>query len=448
MRLRHVVTCFLLDPAGRRILLGKRSGEVHTYPGRWAAISGSVDDATPRRQAEREIREETGLGAADIRLVAEGMPVRFPAWDLGTVWVVHPFLFHCLNPNGARPDREHTRFEWVEPAQIESLETVPKLAEAFRAVQGFEGTCPTERAFAEVRDDRARGADELGTLTLQATRTAAGAGADATGERWLEQMRDLCRTAAGLRPSMASVRSAGLEAFGACRRALEESPDDPPGAAAAAVATLTAGRETASIEAAGAVARLIEPGTRVVTLSLSSTVLMALHDAAGQVAQLVVAESRPRCEGRETARLAAQFGIPTKLMTDAAAAGALGSADVLLFGADALTGGGDVVNKTGTLALCAAARHFGVRTLCAATPAKVLPEGRAPGLERMDRAELGEPIKGVQSENPYFEVVPAQLVGTIVLGAGEADREALAGRARLLAALERCLGIAGGAVSQ
>jgi len=53
-----VVTAFL-QYAGR-ILLVQRSGRVGSYQGRWSAISGYLEDATPLAQACREIREETG----------------------------------------------------------------------------------------------------------------------------------------------------------------------------------------------------------------------------------------------------------------------------------------------------------------------------------------------------------------------------------------------------
>jgi 8-oxo-dGTP diphosphatase len=73
MRLRHVVTAFLLNPAEGTVLLGCRSDRVSTYPGRWAAISGSVEAAGALEQAHREIEEETGLRRSQVELLAEGV---------------------------------------------------------------------------------------------------------------------------------------------------------------------------------------------------------------------------------------------------------------------------------------------------------------------------------------------------------------------------------------
>lgn len=77
MRTQHVVTAFLLHPdtARPRLLLGKRSRAVRTYPGRWAAISGALPpDVAPEAQARREVREEAGLPASRLRFLLEGPP--------------------------------------------------------------------------------------------------------------------------------------------------------------------------------------------------------------------------------------------------------------------------------------------------------------------------------------------------------------------------------------
>jgi translation initiation factor 2B subunit (eIF-2B alpha/beta/delta family) len=178
----------------------------------------------------------------------------------------------------------------------------------------------------------------------------------------------------------------------------------------------------------------------VVTLSYSFTVLCALRGAAARVAHLTVAESRPACEGRRTAGLAASFGIATDLVTDAAAAQALLAADLLLFGADAVYADGSVVNKVGTLPLCYAAERFGTPTLCVTTPSKIMPAGQEPEFEQMDPGELGEPIPGVAVRNPYFEQVSAELVTRIVTGGGGLGADALCASADRLNALQADLG--------
>jgi len=149
-----------------------------------------------------------------------------------------------------------------------------------------------------------------------------------------------------------------------------------------------------------------------VTLSYSFTTLVALKAVAEGISRLTVAESRPGCEGRRTACTAASFGIRTELVTDTVACGAMRDADVAL-------------NKTGTLALCAAAKAFGKKTLAVATTSKILPEGHLPAIEEMPARELGAGIEGVAVRNPYFEQTPGRLIDRIVTESGELSLQGL-----------------------
>lgn len=126
----RVVTAFV-ERVDHRILLLRRSAKVGSFQGRWAAVSGYLEDPTPLAQAERELREETGLAHDDLELRAVGRPVL--ARDERTIYVVHPFRF------GTRTDRiqldwEHTEAEWVLPAELRRRATVPKLERAWEAV--------------------------------------------------------------------------------------------------------------------------------------------------------------------------------------------------------------------------------------------------------------------------------------------------------------------------
>jgi len=126
-----VVTAFL-QYAGR-ILLVQRSGRVGSYQGRWSAISGYLEDATPLAQACREIREETGLPDEEVHLVAKGEPITIPAPELSRLWEVHPFLFEIDDPEHVRLDWENVEFRWVAPDEMKDYLTVPKLEEALQA---------------------------------------------------------------------------------------------------------------------------------------------------------------------------------------------------------------------------------------------------------------------------------------------------------------------------
>jgi 8-oxo-dGTP diphosphatase len=126
-----VVTAFLERPDGR-ILLLQRSANVGSFQGRWAGVSGYLEDSTPVRQAIREVREETGLRVSEDDLATGGVPLL--ARDASTVFVVHPLLFHVKEVDEVRLDWEHTHAEWVDPHEIRRRPTVPKLDRAWEAV--------------------------------------------------------------------------------------------------------------------------------------------------------------------------------------------------------------------------------------------------------------------------------------------------------------------------
>lgn len=125
-----VVTSFL-ERADGRILLLERSEKVGSFRGHWAGVSGFLEASTPLEQAFREILEETGLGADDLDLLAEGAPVL--ARDGTRVFIVHPFRFRARRTE-VRLDWEHTRAEWVEPSEIRRRPTVPKLDRVWESV--------------------------------------------------------------------------------------------------------------------------------------------------------------------------------------------------------------------------------------------------------------------------------------------------------------------------
>jgi 8-oxo-dGTP pyrophosphatase MutT (NUDIX family) len=140
----HVVTAFLRH-AGSVLLLRRGEG-VGSYRGRWAAVSGYLEEPTALAQALREIEEETGIDRSELHLVRAGVPLAVADPALARQWVVHPFLFDLAAPPTVRLDWEHSASRWVEPAAFAELPTVPRLAAALEA-------CWPE-AFAADREDR------------------------------------------------------------------------------------------------------------------------------------------------------------------------------------------------------------------------------------------------------------------------------------------------------
>lgn len=166
---------------------------------------------------------------------------------------------------------------------------------------------------------------------------------------------------------------------------------------------------------------LIEDGSVIVTLSSSTTVQYALTHAqrAGRHFSVICAESRPACEGRQTAEALAASGIPVKLMVDLAAIESVARAQLVIVGADMLSNRG-LVNKIGTYALAMSARASGVPfyTLCGS--AKFLPASFQP-LEQAESAEAEvwkDPPPNITVQNYCFDTTPLELISGIVTERG------------------------------
>ena len=128
---KRVVTCFL--ESGNEILILRRSGQVGSYQGRWAGVSGYIE-TTADEQALTEIEEETSLSQEDIELTRKGEPLTIEDKKLGVRWIVHPYLFHIKDRNKIKIDWEHKETKWIAPQDIAKFETVPKLKETLARV--------------------------------------------------------------------------------------------------------------------------------------------------------------------------------------------------------------------------------------------------------------------------------------------------------------------------
>ncbi len=392
-----VITAFLRN-AGE-VLLIQRSEGASTFPGRWAAISGYVEDEQPRSAARREIREETGR--SDPELVRTGEPFTFRDSD-DREWTVHPFLFDC-DSRDVMPNEEAAAVGWGPPTEILRRETVPRLWTSYDRVR------PTPESIA---GDTEHGSAYLSVRALEVLRDEAALLTERGGDP-----ADLTAVAEDLlaaRPSMTALRTrinramAGADGVAALERAASE------GIAAALSADAAAGEEAAA---------LVE-GETVLTLSRSGTVERALSDAPERV---VVAESRPAREGVGTAERLADAGTEVTLVTDAAVATLLarGDVDSVVVGADTVLRDGSVVNKTGTRGAALAAAREGARLLVATAADKISPIAE-PSLEAGPPEAVYDGSAPVTVENPTFDVTPVDLVDGVVTERGLLDAEGVA----------------------
>jgi translation initiation factor 2B subunit (eIF-2B alpha/beta/delta family) len=167
--------------------------------------------------------------------------------------------------------------------------------------------------------------------------------------------------------------------------------------------------------------RSSEGGMRVVTLSYSSSVLVALN-AILVTRPLAVScsESRPALEGRRLATDLAAAGVPVTFFGDSAIAHALDDADAVMVGADAIAPLW-FLNKSGTRMLAAAAAQRGVPVYVIAARDKFVGQQVADGLviRGGDATEIwADPPSGVDVRNPYFESTSLDLVTAVISDVG------------------------------
>ena len=131
-KFQDVVTVFLTHRS--KILVLKRSGEVRTYKGHWAGVSGYLESNSALAQALTEMAEEVGLGEDDVTLLKAGKALEIVDRTLGRAWRVHPFLFAVHEPDKIILDWENIAMRWILPEEIDQLKTVPALKETLDRV--------------------------------------------------------------------------------------------------------------------------------------------------------------------------------------------------------------------------------------------------------------------------------------------------------------------------
>lgn len=176
---------------------------------------------------------------------------------------------------------------------------------------------------------------------------------------------------------------------------------------------------------------------RVMTCSLSGTVVAVLAALRQQIEEVLVLEGRPGYEGREMARQLSKHGLRVTLLTDAQADIFLPRCHHLLVGADSILINGDVLNKAGTalLAWAAHGRNIPFSVVCETlkiTPQRWIdhdPDHWEQNLRLLEEKEPDEvweqPDPGIAVRNFYFDRTPYRLIRHIITEQGILDRRAI-----------------------
>ena len=188
-------------------------------------------------------------------------------------------------------------------------------------------------------------------------------------------------------------------------------------------------------------ANRLRDGDVVLTHCHSTDALACIERAVadGKRIEAVVKETRPRNQGRITARQLRSWDVPVTYVVDSAAARCLGEVDHVLVGADSIVADGSVVNKIGTRGLAVNAREQGVPVVVAAQTIKLHPDtmtGHTVAIERRAETEVlsdearreverGSSDESLVVSNPAFDVTPPRYVDAIVTERGQFPPESI-----------------------
>jgi translation initiation factor 2B subunit (eIF-2B alpha/beta/delta family) len=138
----------------------------------------------------------------------------------------------------------------------------------------------------------------------------------------------------------------------------------------------------------------------------------------GRLGKLFIMESRPRLEGRATAKAVAEMGVECTLVADAMGPSLIKEVDLAVVGADAILKDGGVVNKIGTFPISLACKDAR-KPLCVLAESIKLDRrfdsNTWPGSEERDEFELlPRPPRSLRALNRYFDLTPPANVSCVV----------------------------------
>jgi ribose 1,5-bisphosphate isomerase len=166
-------------------------------------------------------------------------------------------------------------------------------------------------------------------------------------------------------------------------------------------------------------ARRIKNGMVVYTHCHSSTVINILKKAKDMKIDFQVnnTETRPRFQGRKTAKELSEYGIKVNHFVDSAMRLALKKSDVVMLGCDAIIES-KIYNKIGSELICEIAHKYDIPTYVCTTSWKYDPlakSGYEDVIEERSKDEVWENApSSVNILNPAFEKIDYNLVSAVI----------------------------------
>ncbi len=365
-----VVATFLRS--NDKIALIKRSDEVSTHCGKWAAFSGYVE-RLPLNQAWLELWEEAGVDENQVRLTGIGIPVPIDEQSLGGSWLVFPYLFDLKDGAEVRTNWEADEIRWVTPEEVCGLDTVPGLETVLARVWPAFGDEEFWEGMAHIATNTDDCAMELAKRGLEAL-----GGYVQENEAKIDNavLVSAIRALSASRPSMgvfpnlaarlllAMQREGGQYDFDELVTGLLDMVDDT---------TEMCVNETA---------RALRGAKRVLTVGGSETVGDVILTWNGSDCEALVAVSDMRCEGNAMANHLSKSGVTVTTVPQTDLLSAVKTVDAVVVECVAISAGCELLARLGTRTAVDAANEAGVPVFAIAQTVKIMPQGWPVFLER------------------------------------------------------------------
>lgn len=282
----------------------------------------------------------------------------------------------------------------------------------------------------DIKAMKIRGAGKIARSAVTALKMSAEASKAESTDKFLAELDFAAKTLLQTRPTAVSLANGIRYVMGRLRQAeTRVSGVEELRGYAVRVADQFIENSVKAVQRIGEVgAKRIKDGDTILTHCHSLAMVAVIETAwkQGKKLQVYSTETRPRFQGRITARTLGEVGISVTLIVDSAARHFMNEVDKVIVGADAIAANGAVVNKVGTSMVALAADEARTPVFVAAETYKFSPEtvtGELIVIEERDASEVISPkrlktMKNVKVRNPAFDVTPAEYIDLIITEKG------------------------------
>ncbi len=270
----------------------------------------------------------------------------------------------------------------------------------------------------KIRDLEIQGAEDVAEHGLRALAKAA---ESLDEEDFIKQFNKNTEKIVGARPTEPALRNGVNFVFRSIKSASDS--EDAAKAVKKAVKNYIESLEEATEKIVEIGSKRIKDGQTIFTHCHSNTVTSVLKSAFKEKDfSVICTETRPRYQGRITAKELLDAGIEVTMIVDNAARSFINDADLVMTGADAVTSDGYVVNKIGTSMIGLAAKEARTSFCVACQTFKFDPVtlmGEYEPIEQRDSDEVWEGAPhNLKILNPAFDFTPPEYVNFMITDEG------------------------------